>query len=96
MGGGTATEAVASRENRDIELRGGDVHYTQGVGLNGATASLVTAKSAGGRTYRDYLQRVDDRNNRIYVDATTGISALSGAKDALFDELKAETGLYPF
>lgn len=82
-------ETAAQRENRDVEQRGGDQKYTEGVGLNGATLTVVGAKATGGRTDREFLKRNDDRNDRIYVDGATGVSALSGEKGDDFDELKA-------
>lgn len=82
-------ETAAQRYARDYSSRGGDVHYTEGVGLDGATKSTVAATAAGGRTYRDLLQQTTERKDRLYVDGATGISAVTGTKDEDFDDLKA-------
>jgi hypothetical protein len=83
------TETAAQRYNRDYQQRGGDVKYTEGVGLAGATATTVAATATGGRTDRELLQQTAERQDRLYVDRATGISAVTGTKDEDFDDLAA-------
>lgn len=96
-----ADETAAARENRDVEQRGVENKYTAAGAVNvrdgeGATLVQVANGAAGGRKDRDYLERVDDRNDYEYVDEATGVSALSSAKSATFDEAVANDGLWPF
>lgn len=92
---------AANRENRDVAQRGVENKYTAAGAVNvrdgaGTTAVTVAATATGGRTDREYLKRVDHRNDYEYVAPATGVSALSSAKSATFDEAQANTGLYPF
>jgi hypothetical protein len=94
-------ETAANRENRDIAQRGVENKYTAAGAVSvrdggGTTLTTVAATATGGRTDREYLKRVDHRNDYEYVDYATGTSALSSAKSSTFDVSKANTGLYPF
>ena len=96
-----AVETATQREARDIESQGVENSYTAAGAVNvrdgsGATLVQVATGATGGRKDREFLERADDRNDYIYVEAATGVSALSGNKSATFDESKNNTGLYPF
>lgn len=82
------TEVAADRYHRDIELRGGDQKYTYDANKK-PVAATAAATAAGGRTNRDLLNQTVERQEREYVDGVTGISAVTHAKGADFDELKA-------
>ena len=101
MGSAVGVETATARENRDVEQRGTEDKYTAAGAVNvrdgsGATLVQVATGATGGRKDREFLERADDRNDYIYVEAATGVSALSGQKSATFDESKNNTGLYPF
>lgn len=52
--------------------------------LSGSVQNPTTTVAANGR------------NDREYVSTTDGTSAITSEKDPLYDELAANTGLYPF
>jgi hypothetical protein len=81
-------EEADGRYARDHEARGGDQKYTYD-GAKKPVLATVAADAAGGRNDRDLLEQTVDRQEHLYVDGETGISAVTGAKGADFDELKA-------
>jgi hypothetical protein len=70
----TAPSSTGGRIDRDYLERGGDDQLT----FNPASPQVPTK-----------TLQASGRNDRQYVDPTTGTSALSSHKDELFDELKA-------
>ena len=80
-----AFNATGGRKNRDITLRGGD----DKLAYNPADWRNPTV-----------TQDADGRNDREYVDRTTGNSAITGAQEDYWTELAAASsgngGLWPF
>lgn len=84
-------EAAATRYHRDIEQQGVEhvLSVAEGASLSSYTETTVAATADGGRTDRELLQESTERQDRLYVNAATGTSAVTSTKDADFDALKA-------